>query len=130
MKDDLKEYLDLRYKIEHPLKTRNLYGLTIKQEIFCIEYTICNDVREAYCKAYNCSYSSCKGNAYRLFNKRNIKLWIQRENIILKLRHQGLSEGDRRVLLEYLKMNEIEGLYYLEVSKNKIKNKKGVKRSV
>lgn len=104
------------WEADHPTQTKNIYGLTFRQEIFCIKWTAYDNITMAYQDAYGGSLRNANINGHRLARQRNIQLWKQRITLQRQLSSFDYPEEDFMRGISELAAVEVEGVqYYLRM---------------
>lgn len=99
---------------DHPTSTRNIFGLTFRQELFCIKWWSCGNVTLAYQDVYGGSLRNANVNGHRLARQQNVKLWKRRTELQFNLANFEYDPDQFLNGIQQLAQTEIEGVaYYL-----------------
>lgn len=107
------------WEADHPTPTRNIFGLTFRQELFCAYCMVTNNVTTAYQDAYGGSIRNANVNGHRLARQRNIKLWRRRLKLQFLLSSFFYSDEDFLSALDELASVEAAGAEYFNRMKSR-----------
>ena len=80
--------------------------LTAQQQRFCLYYATSDNALQSYLKAYNCSYLSACGSAYRLLENAKIKQKIDELKQIMR-QHININADDMIIFLSKVVKSDI-----------------------